>query len=341
MRGVGGARAAVGVTVALLGVGVARAQPGRRFHRARLVWQVDASAAGCAREEAFRQEVARRLGASPFDPDAANTVTVAVRATGAALEGRVQTSAAAGSPLRVPLTACAELVTLLAGRTAVFLEDDAPSEVPDASNPTVDAAVDAPPQGPPPPAGVPAPSTGTPPPVAGVSPLPAGRPWGLVLGLGPTLAVFGEPASVGLGVSASLRARVRAFSFGFELSGALPIEGTQGADGLTLRATPLRGVAMVCAHPWRLGLCALGGAAVNLVSVADRRANHADTVVFTQGAVGARVEAGLWQSRRVGVGAYVDALALPAPAVVRLPEGAAWRLGWTLSVGIDARLTIL
>ncbi|MFO0630570.1 MAG: hypothetical protein U0325_33770 [Polyangiales bacterium] len=324
----------MGVTVTLLGVGVARAQPARRFHRARLVWQVDASAARCAREDAFRQEVARRLGASPFDPEAPTTVTVAVSTTGAALEGRVQTSTAAGSPLRVPLSACGELVTLLAGRTAVFLEDDAPPELPDASSPPVDAGVDAPPPGPPPP------EVMRPPPVA-VSPPPRQRAWGLVLGLAPTFTVLGEPASVALGLSASLRARVGAFSFGLELSGALPIDGTKDTDGVTLRPIPLRGVVMACAHPWRLGLCALGGVAVNLVSVVDRLANHADTVVFTQAAAGARVEAGLWQSRRVGVGAYVDVLALPAPAVVRLPEGVAWRLGWTLSLGIDARFTIL
>lgn len=337
---------AVGVTAALLCVAAASAEEGRRFHRVRLVWQVDERASRCAREEIFRLEVARRLGASPFDPDAGAALTVSINASGATLEGRVQTPGAAGSALRAPLSSCAELVALLAGRTAVYLEDDTPPTAADASDvpaevttddaSEVDAAAELAVDHPVPP------SRGLVGPVA-AGPLSAteNRPWRLEAALSPTLTLQGQPTTVALGVSGALRLRVRAFSIGLDLSAVLPVEEVQGAEAVSLRAMSVRGLATACVHPWRLGFCALGGAVVNLVSIADGRANREEGVVFTHGALGGRLDADLWQTRRIGLGAHLDGLALPAAGLVRLPGGEDWRVGWVVSVAFDVRFTIL
>lgn len=201
------------VTVGLLSSAVL-AQSTHRFSRARLVWRVAPGVGPCPGEEVFRREVARRLGAMPFEDSADTTLTIAIEATpDGALVGHTHAlladgSASPGTPVRVARGACRDLVSLLAGRIAVYLEDTAssppadaaaaPDAAPDAAlapdaSPAPDAALDA----------APAPDAAPRVDPPGASP----TPWRLEVGAGVLGEAFGDDPVGAVGLYAQARAR--------------------------------------------------------------------------------------------------------------------------------------
>lgn len=330
-------RCAVAAVVGLA-ASVAVAQSTHRFTRARLVWRAAPGLAGCPGEDVFQREVARRLGAVPFDDGADTTVTISLEATAdGALLGRTQTlladgTASPGTPVRVARGACRDLVSLLAGRIAVYLEDTASAPPPDADA-TADDAPTAEVDVTPPPAELP--PADVPPP-----PRPEGTPWRLELAAGLLGERFGDDPLWAFGLYAQGRARRGALSLGAELVALLPSSDATPAPGATLSALSGRAVGVVCAHPWRLGLCGVAGASLSRLTLRGAFGPGDAEPLLAGAVIGPRVTIDLLRIRGFGLTLRVEALWVPSPVELQFPGGQRWREDWHLSAGIGGGWTI-
>lgn len=325
------------------------AQEAHRFTRARLVWRVAPGLAGCPGEETFRREVARRLGAVPFEDGADSVVTVSIEPTDdGALLGRTQTllpdgAASPGTPVRVARGACRDLVSLLAGRIAVYLEDvaaSAPPDVapPDATPPAVDAAPSA--------TDATAPADVSsddpaPPPSDARPPRPVAAPtWRFEVGGGAVGERLGDDPLWAAGLYAEGRVRRGALSLGAELVALLPSsEATPSAD-VSVRALSGRAAAVACVLPWRLGLCVVVGGSLTRLTLRGAHGAADDEPVLALAVVGPRVTFDAWRLGPFALTLRVEGLWVPAPAELRFPDGRAWREDWHLSVGVGGRWMI-
>ncbi|MFO0648448.1 MAG: hypothetical protein U0326_19565 [Polyangiales bacterium] len=334
---------------------VVAAQGAHRFHRARLVWRVAPELAGCPGEDAFRREVARRLGAIPFEDDADTTLTISIEASSdGALIGHTQTVLAGGAtspgtPVRVARNACRDLVALLAGRTAVFLEDSAPTvEAPlDAAPPdasvvevTDAAVVDAPDASRPDASQPDAPQPDAPQPDASPTARPPPSPWRFEAGAGFVGDLAGDTPLWAGGFEAHGRARRAALSLGVELAALLPSSSAEPSPEASLSALTGRFVGVACGHPWRFSLCAVAGVSVTRLSIVGRFGAASEEPLVVSPVVGPRVAFDLVRAGGFALSLRVEGLWVPGAATLQFAEGRTWRDPWRLSAGLGATWSI-
>ncbi len=324
---------------------VVAAQGAHRFHRARLVWRVAPELTACPGEDAFRREVARRLGAIPFEDDADTTLTISIEASpDGALIGHTQTvladgATSPGTPVRVARNACRDLVALLAGRTAVFLEDSAPTvEVsldaapPDASviEVTDAAVVDAPD------ASLPDASLPDASPIA----RPPSSPWRFEAGAGLVGDLAGDAPLWAAGFEAHGRARRAALSLGIELVALLPSSSADPSPEASLSALSGRFVGVACGHPWRFSLCAVAGVSATRLTLLGRFGVASEEPLVVSPVVGPRVAFDLVRAGGFALSLRVEGLWVPGAATLQFSEGRTWRDPWRLSAGLGATWSI-
>lgn len=348
------------MTAALFGLlsSAVAAQGAHHFHRARLVWRGAPESVGCPGEDAFRREVARRLGAIPFEDTADTTLTIAIEVTpDGSLVGHTQTvladgTSSPGTPVRVARGSCRDLVALLAGRTAVFLEDSAPMieasrdaslpDAPDAPDATPDATPDrqdlAPSNAAPSDAAVDAPHEDGP----REAPIPRPRAplWRFEAGAGLVGDLSGDTPLWAAGLVGHGRARRGVFSVGVELVALLPSSTTEPSPEATLSALSGRVVTTACGHPWRFALCAVAGLSVTRFTLHGRFGVGSEEPIVVSPVVGPRVAFDLVRAGSFTLGLRVEGLWVPGAATLLFAEGKTWRDPWRLSAALGASWSI-
>ncbi len=329
---------------------VVAAQGAHRFHRARLVWRVAPELTTCPGEDAFRREVARRLGAIPFEDDADTTLTISIETSpDGALIGHTQTvladgATSPGTPVRVARNACRDLVALLAGRTAVFLEDSAPAtEAPLDAAPSdasvievTDAAVVDAPDASQPDASQPDASQ---PDAAPIVRRPS-SPWRVEAGAGLVGDLAGDTPLWAAGFEAHGRARRAALSLGVELVALLPSSSAEPSPEASLSALSGRFVGVACGHPWRFSLCVVAGVSVTRLTLLGRFGAASEEPLVVSPVVGPRVAFDLVRAGAFALSLRVEGLWVPGAATLQFAEGRTWGDPWRLSAGLGATWSI-
>jgi hypothetical protein len=226
------ARAPLLVLVAALGAPAAARAEGAAPARARLVYFVDPTAAGCPTAEEFRAAVNARAGHELFGDPGDLTIDVTLRRLDAAYAATVGLPDAPGSiaatrELRSEIS-CAELAAAAALVVSIALDPESLTRAP------------------PPPPPAPAPAAPPPPRAAG--------PWRALVGAGPRGA-WGSTPEPTAGLALSAAALVDRLAVGVELAGLLANDARHGSGAVSV--LPLTFSVLPCGMIAHFELCAI------------------------------------------------------------------------------------